>query len=309
MTPPDAGTPSGAIWMSFIRRRDLLLVTADPKPEMLASVDAGARLHALVLDRGQLWGIDYDGNAIECRAESGELLARMPVAQGPNHLAVGPEAVWVNHRLSSLASTVIARSDFSVDHVDLPGWVFAVTPEALWLWQSRHFDDATLVRLDRGTSEERRIVSGQNIGSFLVRDDCVWVAAYPTPDRLSVLSLDGSLLREAAAPVHLSSLRADPEGVVALHEAAQASSAVVQFHDPGQIARSVTVPYAYDVALAPTTIAVATGQRPWGEDRGEDFFIDVLDRVTLAVIGRVRLPDAVRSLAVKGAESRRDSWS
>jgi len=126
----------------------------------------------------------------------------------------------------------------------------------------------------------------------------VWIAAYPEPGRLSVLSLDGSLVSESDAPGHLSALIADALGVVGLHHAAQATFAVVRFHDSGEVARSVSVPYAYDLALGPTTIAVATGERPWGEDRGEDFFVDVLDRVTLADLGRLRLPDASRSLAM-----------
>ena len=110
------------LWVSLRGRSELLRLACQAEWQELPSVDALAELWGLVADGAQLWGIDHRGDAVVCRrADSGELLARVPVAPGPNRMAVGPDVAWVHHLRQPTPMTVISRTDFSVQIIDVPG--------------------------------------------------------------------------------------------------------------------------------------------------------------------------------------------
>jgi len=132
----DANT--GKVTTLFYRKTPVRKTSVDPLPIPYTWQPGSAR--SLAASEGSLWLADGDKSVSRIDPETSQVIATIPLAEGPGHLAAGEGAVWVTHSRSisridprTNAVTSVIRLKESPDNIAVgAGAVWVVHPASIY---------------------------------------------------------------------------------------------------------------------------------------------------------------------------------
>jgi YVTN family beta-propeller protein len=169
----------GSVWITVNGPPTLLRI--DPKTnKVVGQVAAPGSPAAIRAGLGGLWLASDDGTMLRLNANSGAVVATIPVGRGPRFTAIGGGSVWVLNQADGTVSRVDPASNrvsatIRVTSVPVQGGDMAFGGGFAWA----RISDSLVAQIDPTTNRVvRRLGTPMGSGSVAADDDAVWISAH-----------------------------------------------------------------------------------------------------------------------------------
>ena len=248
----------GRVWLATQNPNALCAIDASDPTHVATTIETGASVNLGATDRQWLWTTQWANGFLQRRSHDGAVVDSVSVVDDPTGLVLDIDDVWVSPchftdpimrvTKNALVPTAMPWRDENVASV------VGVTADAIWLGESHHFDDTTLVRIDRATGDRRTIFSAPNASPYMFANEAVWVAGYPE-DQMTIFDSLEETKAVVAAPF-VRQMQATDIGAFVL------GVDTVDYTNPplerrtatGEVVASIIVPHA--IAMAASRQAV-----------------------------------------------------